>query len=456
MTMKTERPGWTERICYAAGGIGIKAAFGVITGYFLMYLTNVAMLDIVICSAIIGVSKVFDGISDVMVGNIIDNTTAKLGNARTWLLRMCLPFAVTEILLFRVPSGFPELLKYVYVFLMYNIVSTLMLTFMQISHYSMVSLISDDRAEQSVLSSIQALTRSIGALLGSVVFVKLLSALTDEPGNQNTQTAYTRSMIVVCGVMVVLTLITVAGTRERVQRPIAAGTKKSLIRETIASLRLLLKSRYWTVLIVCDLMLNIVLQFMATGATYYSLYVLHNMTYMSMILMTTLIPTIAVIIITPVLVGRFGKQKLFTAGLMIAVAGLAGFGITAPSITPMMMFNILYGAGSGLVKGVIVGLIADAVAYTDRTTGQLKAGAGNAAMSATDKLGNGLGSVIFGAAVAAAGFNAALDSQGIAQPQSVNTAISMMFIWVPMLIFAVVFVIFTLSFDLERKMKDEI
>ena len=62
--------------------------------------------------------------------------------------------------------------------------------------------------------------------------------------------------------------------------------------------------------------------------------------------------------------------------------------------------------------------------------------------------------MIFGAIIAAAGFNAALDAQGIAQAEAVNTAISMMFIWVPALIYAAVLVIFTLFFDLERKMNE--
>ncbi|MBR0380678.1 MAG: MFS transporter, partial [Mogibacterium sp.] len=74
MTMKTDRPGWGERICFGAAGIGVRLVPSVITGFMLIYLTNVAFLDVAACSAIIGVSKVFDGISDIVIGNIIDNT----------------------------------------------------------------------------------------------------------------------------------------------------------------------------------------------------------------------------------------------------------------------------------------------------------------------------------------------------------------------------------------------
>ena len=451
MTAKTERPGWAERICYSAGGLGIRLGFGAITGYFLIYLTNVVLLDIAVCSAIIAVSKFFDGISDIVIGNIIDNTVSSLGKARIWLLRMCLPFAVTLMLLFWVPPGLPQLLKYVYVFLIYNIVNTVMLTFMQISHYSMVSLISGDRNEQTILSSIQALTRTVGGMFGSILFIRLLNTFTDEPGNQNTQVAYTRSMTVFCALMLVLTLITVIGTRERV-RTAPVREKKSLIKETAASLILLLKNRYWATLIVCDLLIIAVMQLMASGATYYSLYILNDMNYTSQILMTNMIPTVLTMFAMPFLTAKFGKRKVFAAGLAISILGLIGFGLSAPSITPMLMFNVLIGLGNGFHKGTIVALTADMVVYTEKTTGQFKAGTGNAGLSATEKLGTGLSNVVFGSLLATAGFNAALK----VQPEAACNMISMLFIWVPVLVLTVTLVIFILFFDLERKADNEI
>ena len=49
-----------------------------------------------------------------------------------------------------------------------------------------------------MLGSIVNITRFVSILMGSVVFVRLLDAFTDEPGNQNTQIAYTRSVFAAC------------------------------------------------------------------------------------------------------------------------------------------------------------------------------------------------------------------------------------------------------------------
>lgn len=78
------RPSWTERISYGLGSTGIALVITLLTSFLTMYLTNVAFLDVAAVSLIMAVSRVFDGISDIDIGNIIDNTESKLGKARAW------------------------------------------------------------------------------------------------------------------------------------------------------------------------------------------------------------------------------------------------------------------------------------------------------------------------------------------------------------------------------------
>ena len=151
-----ERPGWGERISYGMGNLGLRLITAVMSSFLLVYYTNVAMLDIAVISAIIAVAKFFDGVSDMLVGHVVDNTHSKLGKARIWLLRMCLPFALSTVLLFWVPSYWPDGVKYIYVFLMYNLLAVFF-TFMQISQLSLISLISGDEEEHGLLGSIHAL-----------------------------------------------------------------------------------------------------------------------------------------------------------------------------------------------------------------------------------------------------------------------------------------------------------
>ena len=132
--------GWGERIGYGSGQLGMNAINAVIGSFLTIYFTNAALLDAGIIATIIAVSKVFDGISDLIMGNIVDRTKSRFGKARVWMMRMCIPFAVTTVLLFTVPGNWPDMAKYIYVFIFYNLVNTVCFTSMAVPYYSMISL----------------------------------------------------------------------------------------------------------------------------------------------------------------------------------------------------------------------------------------------------------------------------------------------------------------------------
>ena len=70
------RTRWTERAGYGLGSMGIALFVTLITAFLTIYLTNVAFLDVAAVSLIVAVSRVFDGISDIVIGNILDNTNS--------------------------------------------------------------------------------------------------------------------------------------------------------------------------------------------------------------------------------------------------------------------------------------------------------------------------------------------------------------------------------------------
>ena len=85
------RLGWSERI----GSTGWNMINGIFGTFLVVYFTNVALLDVGFISVMLAVSRLFDGISDLVAGNIVDRTRSKFGKARVWLLRMCIPLAVS-------------------------------------------------------------------------------------------------------------------------------------------------------------------------------------------------------------------------------------------------------------------------------------------------------------------------------------------------------------------------
>ncbi|MBQ1857410.1 MAG: MFS transporter, partial [Bacteroidales bacterium] len=124
---------------------------------------------------------------------------------------------------------------------------------------------------------------------------------------------------------------------------------------------------------------------------------------------------------------------------------------TAPAL--LIGSNVLKGLGVGLSGGMALGMVADTVTYGKLKTGIDTVGMGNAGISAAQKIGLGLGQAIFGWVLAAAGLDAALDQLGQHQPQSVSTAITFLYGWVPAIMAAAMFVIFLLFYHCERDIK---
>lgn len=220
---------WSERIGYGTGGFAFNMINGIIGSFLTIYFTSTVGLNAGIIATIFAVSKIFDGISDVIVGRMVDRTKSKLGKGRSWLLRMCIPFGITTMLLFFVPQNFPEMAQYVYIFLMYNIVNAVCLTGMLVPYYSMISLMTANPYERGFLGNIQQIFQTLGNVVVNSTFVTLLGIFTSSTETIYTQRAFTITMLIYCIAMIVITFFSVFSTKERIHSAESAeeDTQKS-------------------------------------------------------------------------------------------------------------------------------------------------------------------------------------------------------------------------------------
>ena len=447
--------GWGERIGYGSAAFGWNMINGIIGTFLTVYFTNVAMLDAAVISSLIAVSKLFDGVSDLIVGRMVDNTNSKLGKARPWLMRMCIPFAVATILLFFVPQNFPSALKYVYVFIMYNLVNTVCLTSMQVPYYSLISLLTRNAYERGFLGNIQQIFQTLGNVFVNAVFTIMLTKFSSSAETYFTQQAFTVTITILCAIMVVVSFFAVFSTKERVKDQ--PGEKGSQAKEekvpALVAVKALLTNKYWVMMFFAMLCIFFVIIFYSIGGVYYAIYILGSMNEVSWMNNAISIAQFAIMFATPFFMKKYGKRPIYTAGMLCLTIGFLGFGFVDSSKPLMIACNALKGVGLGMSGGMAMGMVADAILYGQLKTGINAVGMGNAGTSAAQKLGLGLGQAIFGWVLSGAGFDAALDAQGIAQPETVITAIKFMYNYIPMIMCAVIFVMMLLFFNLDRDLK---
>ena len=107
---------------------------------------------------------------------------------------------------------------------------------------------------------------------------------------------------------------------------------------------------------------------------------------------------------------------------------------------------IIKGVGNAALSGVMYGMLADTVEYNDWKSGIRAEGLVFSANSIGQKIGSGIGSAVLGWVLAAFGFV----SSSAAQPASAISGIRVIFLYVPLVVFAIMFIIL-LFYKLDKE-----
>ena len=81
----------SEKLAYCIGDPALTVVYTLANTLLVYFYTNVIGLSAGIVGMIMLASRAFDGVSDVIMGTIIDRTHSKYGKARVWILRLVIP-----------------------------------------------------------------------------------------------------------------------------------------------------------------------------------------------------------------------------------------------------------------------------------------------------------------------------------------------------------------------------
>ena len=107
-----------ERFSYGLGDLACNLMFQLITAYLMFFYTDVAGIGLGAISLIMLVARVVDGVTDPMMGVIIDKTHTRWGKARPYVLWMAVPFGIISASMFLVPN-FGGTGKFIYALITY-------------------------------------------------------------------------------------------------------------------------------------------------------------------------------------------------------------------------------------------------------------------------------------------------------------------------------------------------
>lgn len=433
--------GVVERTAYGLGNFANAFMFIAIMVYLTFYYTDVIGLNPGVIGMIMLASRLLDGVTDLIMGYIIDHSKqTKLGKVRSWFLRSCIPFAITGVFVFMVPQNATDVLKYVYVFVSYNLCNSLCYTAVAVSYNTLMVKITRNPLERGILGIFLMV---FSTLSGLVVTSTCLSLVAKFGGDAS---AWTKTIMIYAVIGLIAHILCIAGSKERIRDDETADAKKDQ-PGFVESVKLLFQNKYWITVTLSFAIYWFGYTLMNAGHIYYAQYILGNQGYQPVIANIIQVVTLVAMLVAFIPMKLLGKGNALRLGAIVAVFSFALQIFVGSSYTGILVCSALHGFGYGLFCAIIGGMNPDTLDYGIWKTGKDASGMGVAGVSFGQKVGTGLGGAVFGLVLNAGGY----DGTAATQTAAALRAISIDYTWLP-LVCAVISFLLIAGYDLDKKL----
>ena len=425
---------WYNKIGYGSGDIGGNVVYAFLTFFVMIYLTDSIGLNSGIIGTLMAVAKIFDGISDVIFGALIDKTHTKMGKARPWMLWPYFGCGVCLFAIFAIPTSWGKVAQYTFFLIFYVMLNAGFYTANNIAYSALTALVTKNENERVQLGSI----RFVFAFTTSTIIQAITFGLVDYFGNDAAAWKIVALIYVMIGIISntisVLSLKELPEEENNTKKETSAPAEKYSLREAVG---LLIKNKYYLLILGIFLLTQLYSAFTGVG-TFYMTYVLGDANLLGKFATALNIPMIIGLLLVPTVVAKLGGMyRINYSGYIVATVArfLVIVAAYMDSIPMMLAFTAVASLGMCPLQGDLNAVIASASDYTYLTTGKRIDGTMYSCTSLGVKLGGGLGTAVSGWLLAASGY---IKGGAVAQPDSVITMLNVMYLWLPAIFCALV------------------
>lgn len=215
----------SEKIGYGFGDMASSMFWKVFSYYLPFFYANVFGLSLIDTGLLLLVTRIWDAVSDPMMGAVADRTKTRWGKYRPYLLWVAAPFSICGILLFTTPDwGYAA--KLVWAYATYIMMMTVY-TGINVPYGAMLGVMTDDSQEKTVFSSFRMFFAYGGSFISLFAWVPLCNLFSDTFG-MSLQSSWQFAMIVIAACCFVLFLLCFKLTREQLTTECTASLGKDL------------------------------------------------------------------------------------------------------------------------------------------------------------------------------------------------------------------------------------
>lgn len=391
------------------------------------------------------ITKIVDALTDLWFGNIIDHS--KGGNKKyyRWLLRFMFPFAIMTALLFCVPIQAGQIPALIYACVTNILLTAVCGTLLGTPLSAVMVVRTNSQSERESMG----VFRAVGSY-GSGMFIAILTIpLTNMLGG--TQAAWIKyGFIIALIVLLMLSICYMNGRKAKLVDEVEGNTEQSAAEEAVPlkdALAMLVKNKYWIILVLFNIITQITNSITATSGTYYCKWIFGNDNLVALAGSFGFLATILGFVLSKPVISKLGVRRTINLGVIGAVATALIRCIIPTNLTVYIAVGLI---GSFVqiplmcLYGVLLAMVID---YNEYTYNNKLVGVSSGAINIGTKIGAGVGSVILTACLALGSYDPTLE----AATTSMRYAIYAFSNYLPLLINLALFFLFR-HFDLEEKL----
>jgi len=433
--MNKKKTGLLARCAYGFADIYGGGAFVIISTFFTVFLTKALGMPTALAGTIPLVGKIWDAITDPIMGNICDRTKSRHGAKRFYILIGSFVSAITFLLMWISLAGITSMTgKYFFYLLMYILFST-GFTIVMVPYNGLLPDMIDDYTTRSKFSGTRMIFSTFGAILAGLIPSILIK--------DNTKTQpYFLVACIFSVIFLIAILLTFFGTWEREKEPVKIGFKSSFIQSLTVY-----KSRSFHRFIIAFICGQGAADFVTGLAVYYIDDVLNAygggnfVKLMGVILLSQFLGTI---IFTPLMAKTSKKFPIMFGSpiRIVATVAMLFFSYEGANFIIILALSFLIGFGMAGTSTSVYAMLADLADVDELITSINRPGTCSAMATFVRKIATGFSTAIIGLFLALVGYDEVLASSGARQAASTQRGIALVYIIVPsvLLLVAMLFV----------------
>ncbi|HVO22031.1 MAG TPA: MFS transporter [Candidatus Margulisiibacteriota bacterium] len=354
---------WRTKLLYGVGEITLSAKNAALNQFLLFFYADIVLLSPALVSAAIFIAKLWDAVTDPVMGYVSDTTRSRWGRRRPYVAVSAIPLGICFFFLFTPPHTNP-LRLFGYLLLIYILLNTFF-TIFATPYIAWGAELAEDYHERTTVVQVRSLFGVLGGVMGATAPVAIASRFGDQ------RSGYGAMAALLGVIMAAAVLLTAGGVRE----PQRAHIVTPSFAHFFHGLRLTFRNRDFRIVFITFCLVTVAASLGQAIQLIVVKYWLQMYDFFPMIALTFALSFAGSFPVWLRVSRRIGKRKAMLSGLLLGCVVPLGWVIVQPGQRlAMLVFMLLAGTVTGSLT-LVMSAAVDVVDFDELETGERREGA---------------------------------------------------------------------------------